>query len=356
VARYPAYGKPRRSKKRLLALLILVAAAAVGAWMIFGGDDDPADPPPPAPKDNGATSRTATTQDATPLPPGTAEQRAAAMAAYRRGMMIKEQGERDPAKQDRVALRAALSEAVLSGHLPRDVEASAVRELTTLANTMIFSPRAYGGDSYARQYVFMRGDSISEVERELKLCVSWQGLLRVNNLTNPRRILAGQALKMIKGPFHAIVYKSRHIMDIYLQRDNMEKVFVRRIPVGLGRDGITPLGNWRVINRLERADYFPPVSSGLGKRQIRYGEPGYAFGTKGLWIGLAGTDAQTARRTGYGLHSTNDQASIGKDASAGCIRLADADIDMVYAYFYEQRTSDMNPMGLIRWSTVQIRP
>jgi lipoprotein-anchoring transpeptidase ErfK/SrfK len=45
--------------------------------------------------------------------------------------------------------------------------------------------------------------------------------------------------------------------------------------------------------------------------------------------------------TNYGIHSTNDPASIGKEGSLGCIRLNDVDIELVFSLLYE------------KWSTVR---
>ena len=69
-----------------------------------------------------------------------------------------------------------------------------------------------------------------------------------------------------------------------------------------------------------------------------------AFGSKGIWIGMTGIDKKTKDTSGYGIHSTSDAASIGTDASEGCIRVGDDDIDLVYAVLYENH------------STVEIRP
>ena len=44
------------------------------------------------------------------------------------------------------------------------------------------------------------------------------------------------------------------------------------------------------------------------------------------WIGLQGTTPDTAKFTGYGIHGTWDNSSIGKQATAGCIRLVNDDV------------------------------
>jgi hypothetical protein len=161
--------------------------------------------------------------------------------------------------------------------------------------------------------------------------------------------------KLLKGPFHAIVRKGIFVLDLYLQREEggryLPKTFIRRLPVGLGRNGSTPEGSWLV----EAKD------GGHGKRAVWYPrgaapvyptDPNYAFGSKGMWIQLKGIDDNTRGYTEYGIHSTNDPSSIGREGSRGCIRLPDgADprpeldgIDLVFAVLYEGH------------STVWIRP
>ena len=133
-------------------------------------------------------------------------------------------------------------------------------------------------------------------------------------------------------------------MDVYLHRAGLERVFVRRMPVGLGRDDLTPVGRWRVGAKLVRDVYYPAPNSPNRGKPIAYGQPGYAFGAKGLWISLEGADENTAGQTGYGIHSTDKPESVGRDESEGCIRLKDDDIELLFSLLYE------------RESTVEIRP
>jgi len=56
------------------------------------------------------------------------------------------------------------------------------------------------------------------------------------------------------------------------------------------------------------------------------------------WIGLEGTTPEMAKFTGYGIHGTVDQASIGKQMSMGCVRLGDAEVQVAYELIGEQST------------------
>ena len=331
----------------MVCLVVVVVAA--GAWWLFWRTPESAPttfepsqgeaPAAAAASGNAGRIRPArpTTKPGPPKPRGTTEQRAQAKKEFEEGMRLHGAGNVIPA-------RSMLSRALLTGFLAEPEQAQAVAVLTAIADKMVFSIRIHDGDPYALLYTFKNRDRLINVARDLKLHLPWEGLLRINALRSAKRIKAGQTLKMVKGPCHSIVYKQPHVMDVYLRREGMDMVFLRRMRVGLGAEDTTPVGPWRVVSRLTKPVYNPTPRSGLKKSSIRYGEPNYAFGRKGLWIGLQGTGENTEGRTGYGIHSTNDPDSIGRNASEGCIRLGDDDIDLIYALLKE------------RHSTVEIRP
>ncbi len=266
---------------------------------------------------------------------------------------------------DPIKARKLLSEAYFSGKLNAESQDNARRRLETLAKVTLlgreasFQPKR---DPYVLVHTFKSGDTLEALERKLRLHVPTELLLKINGLHSGTQCQEGKTYKLIKGPFHAIVYKSKFVMDIYLHRQEpgdpvkYERIFIKRLAVGLGVDGSTPAGRWRLgcgtrnapdgrreRAKLKHAIWNPPAGSEVTK-QIEYGDPGYPLGEKGLWIGLVGTDENTSLLQGYGIHSTNDPASIGKNASLGCIRLADNDAEQAYRLLYEL------------WSTVEIRP
>ncbi len=240
--------------------------------------------------------------------------------------------------------RALLSKALLSGSLGEATANSVRGKLEALADEMIFSRQIFDGDPYTLQYAFEPGEVLVKVERKLALHVPTQILLKINGIARAETIRAGQMLKVIRGPFHAIVDKGDFTMDIFLHREGCEPAYVKRLRVGLGMNGSTPVGMWRLRlgSKRDRAPWFPPPSA-EGERSIQWGQPGYPLGKMGYWIGIEGIDENTMRYEGYGIHGTNDPASIGQAASLGCIRLADSDIELVFSLLYE------------KWSTVSIR-
>jgi len=258
-----------------------------------------------------------------------------AAQAYGRGMDLLEDSKV-------LEARGELSTAVLSGRLSAQQESAAVKALTRLAETTLLGPQITEGDPYAFSYRFQSGQTLTEAIRTLGLGIPAQALADING-ADPRSIQPGQVCKMLRGPVHAVISKRGYAMDLYLQRDGLPPAFLKRVRVGLGKQGRTPAGNFRVSRKAVRPSWTPPPSSGR-TRTIYYGQKDYPFGRKGLWLGLQGDDENSRGKTGYALHSTNDQSSIGKARSLGCIRIGDADIDLVYALLAEGQ------------SKVQIRP
>jgi lipoprotein-anchoring transpeptidase ErfK/SrfK len=259
-------------------------------------------------------------------------------ATLQRGLELLEAGKH-------LEARRVLSAAIFSGTLS-DQEAQQARAAATgLAELTLLSPRFFEGDPYTFQYTFTPGQTLNAVERKLKLHVPAQLILNINGIARASDIRAGQTVKMIQGPFHAVVSKGQFTLDLFLQREGTEKVFIKRVKVGLGADSSTPVGAWKVGlgKKMINTTWFPPASSHIHK-PLRPGDPEYPLGKAGYWIGLVGTDPNTSSFEGYGLHGTNDPASIGQAVSLGCIRLADEDIELVYSLLYEE------------WSTVQVVP
>jgi len=329
----------------VLVLAVVVALLIYGFWP-RGEPAQPAKPKPetggrvrpiagsgPAPRAEMAQSRPAATEKS---PAPDAEQ---ARRLLKKGLDLL-------AKGRLVEARSALADALNSGVLSPSQAQTARASLAKLAEKMLFSPRVFPGDPCAFWYTFKPGQVLVRVERDLKLHVPAQLILRINGLSSGQQIRAGQRLKMVRGPFHAVVDKGRFVMDVYLQEPGTgRRIFVRRYRVGTGKDGSTPVGRWRVSlgGKMDKAPWTPPPSSDLPQRKILWGQPGYPLGAKGYWIGLEGIEGNPhTREEGYGIHGTNDETSIGRAVSMGCIRLSDGDIEEVFSMLYEH------------WSTVTV--
>jgi hypothetical protein len=92
-------------------------------------------------------------------------------------------------------------------------------------------------------------------------------------------------------------------------------------PVGVGKDGsTTQAGEYVVGEKLKNPMWFPQ-----GRAPVPFGDPENPLGTR--WIKWLTSDG---RETGLGFHGTNEPQSIGKNASQGCIRMRQADVEELY--------------------------
>ena len=326
-----------------LGALTLVFLCARG-WL----KQDPANPPRPATRVNSLASQTVTTGPVTtgpattgpattraaeqrlaPPPPAnpTPEQIAAAKKACERGLDLK-------AKNDLVTARQVLSEVLAAGMLS-DAQAQECRTaLMQIAQQVVFSDKVFPHDPYAYRYAVKANDSLTSIVRKETLLIPAEGIQLINGIKDAKRLQVGQWLKLIKGPFDAIVTKHNFTLDLY-----QHGMFVKSYRVGLGQNGSTPVGLWMVApgGRIPRAPWTPPPSS-TEDRVIKWGQPGYPLGKEGLWISLRGLDKTNEGIRGFGIHGTDQPDSVGKQASLGCVRLGDADIAELFSLLCEDNS------------------
>ena len=89
---------------------------------------------------------------------------------------------------------------------------------------------------------------------------------------------------------------------------------VARFAVAVGAaDSPSPVGQFRIVNRVSNPTYYRPGSV------IPSGKDN-PIGTR--WVGLS--------QKGYGIHGTNVPRSIGHAASHGCIRLRNRDMERLF--------------------------
>jgi len=235
-------------------------------------------------------------------------------------------------QNDYVGARALLSRTLVNANLSR-AEAQTLRdELTRINQRLVFSPIADPRDPMTEEYKVQSGDSLSRIAGRRELATHWKFIARINQISDPSRIRLGQSLKLVRGPFHAIVDKSDHRIDIFhgSPADPSSWLYIRSFDVGLGEADGTPVGEFVVsANKLENPGWVNPRDA---REQYDPDDPKNPIGE--YWIGLTGQGASSAH-TSYGIHGTIDPNSIGGDESMGCVRLANGDIDIVYEMLAE---------------------
>lgn len=235
-------------------------------------------------------------------------------------------------ENNRVDARALLSRTLINANL-NAAEAQLLRdELTIINNRLVFSPTIDPDDEMTMEHTVQSGDSLSRIASRRELATHWKLIARVNQISDPARIRLGQTLKLVRGPFHAIVDKSDHRIDIFhgSPANPSAWLYIRSFDVGLGADDGTPVGEFVVsANKLENPEWVNPRNA---RERYAPDDPENPIGE--FWIGLTG-QGDSSNYTGYGIHGTIEPDSIGGDESMGCVRLADGDIDIVYELLAE---------------------
>ncbi|MCA8990159.1 MAG: L,D-transpeptidase family protein, partial [Planctomycetaceae bacterium] len=137
--------------------------------------------------------------------------------------------------------------------------------------------------------------------------VPWQYLANLNRIT-PEQLRAGQELKVIQGPFDAVVELSEFRLTLHANG-----YVVAIFPIGIGQNSTTPLGQFQVLNKLENPTYYGP------DEVISCDDPNNPLGEH--WIDLGNS---------IGIHGTNEPETIGQAKSRGCIRMRNEDAAAVY--------------------------
>ena len=235
---------------------------------------------------------------------------------------------------DPIAMRTGLSDQLFNGDMSKAQESAAVRQLTALARQTIFSPKVCEGDPIAFCYTVRPGDTLVGISRRLGLNLPTDVIEQINGDCDT--LEPGRTLKLLRGPFRAIISKSKFSLYVYLETPDGEKVFVRRAKVAIGKNDRTPPGLFRVSGKAKHVTWAPPPSMAKKyKKPVPWGHKGYPLGKDGYFMSLRGAEPATSRVKGYGIHGTNAQWSIGKAASHGCIRVGDADIGPVWTVMTE---------------------
>jgi lipoprotein-anchoring transpeptidase ErfK/SrfK len=235
---------------------------------------------------------------------------------------------------DLVAARKTLNDSLLAGTLSASDADSIRKQIATINQTVVFSSKHFADDAFGGNYTVKPGEKLSTIAFQHD--ITWELLLRLNNMSDPRRLRAGQSLKLIKGPFHAVVTKSKFTMDIYLgSPGEAGSMYITTFPVGLGRDDSTPTGTWMIEphHKIKHPTYYSPRGEGV----IAADDPKNPLGP--FWLGLTGTDGHAVGRLSYGIHGTIEPDSIGKMASLGCIRMQNSDVAIVYEMLVEGKST-----------------
>jgi lipoprotein-anchoring transpeptidase ErfK/SrfK len=182
---------------------------------------------------------------------------------------------------------------------------SARQLLSEIHTELAFSSRQM---EEKQEYVIQSGDSLARIARKFNTTVE---LLQKGNNLKGSMIRQGDRLRILKGDFSVHVDKSDNLLDVFLNGK-----FFKRYRVGTGKFAKTPEGDFEINDRIAQPTWWRPDG-----KAIPFGNPENLLGTH--WLSL--------NVRGYGIHGTWEPETIGHQASAGCVRLLNEDIEELFA-------------------------
>ena len=197
-----------------------------------------------------------------------------------------------------------------------EVYRTAAKYLLISRKNLLLSSDGVPGISF--KYSIRGGDSLSRIARRNAATVA--GLMRYNQLKNGR-IRIGGKLVVHKGPWQITVSRKYRLLKLYNGGD--KKSLFAVFEIGIGRLNSTPAGKFVISNRIKDPKWHAPDG--------RIFEPGEAGNELGKYfLKLAATDDPDRPLVGYGIHGTPDESTVGKSVSSGCIRMRNADVEILY--------------------------
>ncbi|MBS0188802.1 MAG: L,D-transpeptidase family protein [Planctomycetes bacterium] len=240
--------------------------------------------------------------------------------------------EQRAATGDLLGARTLLNKALRNPNAVRDDQERIRQRLAAINADLLFSPKVFAGDPMAEEYVVKSGDNLIKITRNRELAVDWRLIERINGVKG-NTLKVGQKLKLVRGPFHAIVHKGDYRLDLFQGSpdDPDSWTFIRSFKVGLGTGNSTPVGSFVIKpkSKLVNPHWVNPQTG----QKFDANDPKNPIGE--YWMGIEGIGESKAV-TGYGLHGTIEPDSIGQQKSMGCVRLGDEDIKLLYEMLVEQ--------------------
>lgn len=250
-------------------------------------------------------------------------------------LSLVEQGDRALKDGKLVEARSAFSKALLNKDATESDREALRTKLTTINQDLVFGVTVVPGDNLVESYKVQAGDALERIKKKRELATDWRLIQRVNKLSNPNSIRVGQTLKLVRGPFHAVVNKAAYRLDIFAGSpdDPANWLYIKSYKVGLGEGNSTPVGNYTIKKSSKLTNpYWTNPRTG---QRFDKDDPKNPIGE--YWIGWQGVGDSSANQ-GYGFHGTIDPDSIGQQKSMGCVRLGATDVSELYELLTEEVT------------------
>ena len=162
-------------------------------------------------------------------------------------------------------------------------------------------------DADSIAYTVKPGDSLYVLARKNHTTVDF--IKKINDLKSDN-LYTKMKLKIHTAPFSIQIDKSKNTLVLY---SNGEAV--KKYSVATGKKNCTPVGEFKITDKLVHPTWFKTGAI------LPPGSPENALGTR--WMGFD--------KPSYGIHGTIEPKSIGTQASEGCIRMLNEEVEELYS-------------------------
>lgn len=168
---------------------------------------------------------------------------------------------------------------------------------------LLFSPTI---TPHSILYEIRPADTLVKIAKEFN--TTPELIKRSNNLPDDK-IFPGRKIKAWTAPFSILVDKSQNILIL-----KTDEEVVKTYTVSTGMNNSTPVGTFKIINKLVNPTWFKAGTV------IPASSPENILGSR--WLGFNMPE--------YGIHGTTNPQSLGKQATQGCVRMSNSDVEELY--------------------------
>lgn len=155
-------------------------------------------------------------------------------------------------------------------------------------------------------YEVRPGDTLTNIAKKFGTTVD---LIKSANSLKSDNILARSKLKISKVKYKMLIDKSQNILTL-LGDNDVVKVY----RVSTGEDNCTPVGTFKIMNKIIDPVWYAE------KAIVPAESPDNVLGSR--WMGF--------NLPGYGIHGTVSPEKIGQQATKGCVRMINAEVEELY--------------------------
>ena len=176
--------------------------------------------------------------------------------------------------------------------------------LGQLAGTVIYSQQ----DLLLPPHIVAPGDTLQSIAAPL--AVPWQLLAKINGVDDPARLVPGEPLKVLRGPFDAVVSVSRRRLSLQVGGN-----YAGSFPVVVGRQVRDRIGSSLAVVDVRRGEASPAATPQGPAAQVAY-------------VG-GGTTRSIVLGDGLAIEAVEDPGLVADAAPTGSLLVASRDLDEI---------------------------